>query len=113
MVHRHAEPNVYDIKPVNGKGPVHTVNQYQLQDPERTQEDKDSKDPYTTHQGLLVPSYNPDMGKDKSPLKASHPYGTCWKEEPPTLSLSTTASMGGGGLWKAQTQRVLAFVQCV
>ena len=26
MVHSHVEPNVYDIKPVNGKGPVHTVN---------------------------------------------------------------------------------------
>ena len=26
MVCRHAEPNVYDIKPVNGKGPVHIVN---------------------------------------------------------------------------------------
>ena len=26
LVHRHVEPNVCDIKPVNGKGPVHTVN---------------------------------------------------------------------------------------
>ena len=52
MVHRHAEPNVYDIKPVNGKVPVHTVNQCQLQDLNRTQEDKDSKDPYASHQGL-------------------------------------------------------------
>ena len=45
MVHRDVEPNVYDIKPVNGKGPVHTVNQCQLQDLKRTQEDKDYNDP--------------------------------------------------------------------
>ena len=50
--HRHVEPNVYDIRPVNGKGPVHTVNQHQLQDHERTQEDKDSNDPYSSHQGV-------------------------------------------------------------
>ena len=55
MVHRHVEPNVYDIKPVGGKGPVHTVNWHQLQDLERTQEDKDYKDPYSTYQGLQVP----------------------------------------------------------
>ena len=69
MVHRHVEPNVHDIKPVNGKGPVHTVNQCQLQDLERTQEDKDSNNPYSSHQGLQVPSYNPDLSRDKSPLK--------------------------------------------
>ena len=26
MVNKHVEPNVCDIKPVNGKGPVHTLN---------------------------------------------------------------------------------------
>ena len=106
MVHRHAEPNVYDIKPVNGKGPVNTVNQCQLQDLERTQEDKDSKDSYASHQGLQVSSYNPDLSKDKSPLKTSHPYATHSKGEPPTLSQSTTASLGSGRLRKAQTQSV-------
>ena len=79
MVHRHVEPNVYDIKPVDGKGSVHTVNQCQLQDLERTQEDKDYKDPYSSHQGLQVPSYNPDLSRDKSSLKTSHPYATSLK----------------------------------
>ena len=113
MVHRHVEPNVYDIKPVNGKGPVHTVNQHQLQDLERTQEDKDYKDPHSSYQGLQVPSYNPDLSRDKSPLKTSHPYATHSKGEPPTLSLSTTASMGSGGLRKAQTQSVTFCSKCL
>ena len=103
VVHRHVEPNVYNIKPVNGKCQMHTVNQHQLQDLERTQEDKDSKDPYASHQGLQIPSYNPDLSKDKLPLKTSHPYATHSKREPPTLSLSTTASVGSGGLRKAKT----------
>ena len=103
MVHRHAEPNVYDIKPVNGNGPVHTVNQCQLQDLERTQENKDSEDPYASHQGLQVPSYNPNSSKENSPLKVSHPYAIHLKGEHPTLSLSTTTGMGSGGLRKAQT----------
>ena len=59
--------------------------------------------------GLQVPSYNPDLSRDKSPLKTSHPYGTHSKGEPPTLSLSTTASVGSGGLRKAQTQYYLLF----
>ena len=32
MVSRHVEPNVYDIKPINDKGLVHTVNWHQLLD---------------------------------------------------------------------------------
>ena len=90
MVHRHAEPNVHDIKPVDGKGQVCTVNWHQLQDLERTQEGRDYKDPYPSEQGLKVPSYSLDLSKDKSPLKTSHPYATHSKGEPPTLSLSTT-----------------------
>ena len=112
MVHRHVEPNVYNIKPVNGKGPVHTVNQCQLQDLERTQEDKDYKDPYSSHQGLQVPSYNPYLSRDKSPLKTNHPYATHSKGEPPTLSLSTTASVGSGGLRKTQTQSITFCSKC-
>ena len=113
MVLRHVEPNVHDIKPINGKGLVHTVNKHQLQDLERTQEDKDYKDPYSSHQGLQDPSYNPSLSRDKSPLKTSHPYATHSKGEPPTLSLSTTAGMESGGLRKAQTQSVTFCSKCV
>ena len=90
-----------------------SVNQCQLQNLERTQEDKDSKDPYASHQGLQVPSYNPDLSKDKLPLNTSHPYATHSKGEPPTLSLSTTASVRSGGLRKAQTQSVTFCSKCL
>ena len=92
---------------------MHTVNQCQLQDLERTQEDKDYKDPHSSYWGLQVPSYNPDMSRDKSPLKTSHPYATHSKGEPPTLFLSTIASVGSGGLRKAQTQSVTFCSKCL
>ena len=95
------------------KAPVHTVNQHQLQDLERTQEDKDYKDPHSSYKGIQVPSYNPDLSRDKLPLKTSHPYATCSKGEPPTLSLSTTAGVGSGGLRKAQTQSVMFCSKCL
>ena len=52
MVCNSPEPNDHDNKPVDGKGPVHTVNQSQLQDLKRTQEDKRCSVLDTTHQGL-------------------------------------------------------------
>ena len=74
---------------------------------------KVSKDPYASHQGSQVPSYNLNISKDKSPLKVSYPYATCSKGESPTLSLSTTASMGSRGLRKTQTQSVTFCSKCL
>ena len=37
MESQHQDPNVYIIKPLNGKGPMHTVNQWQLFDLQKTQ----------------------------------------------------------------------------
>ena len=51
--------------------------------------------------------------RDKSPHKTSHPYATHSKGEPPTLSLSTTAGVGSGGLRKAQTQSVTFCSKCL
>ena len=65
------------------------------------------------HQGLQVKSYNPDISKDKSPLKVSHPYATHSKGEPPTLSLSTTAGVGSGELRGAQAQSVTFCSRCL
>ena len=67
---------------------------------------KGSKNPYASHQGLQVSSYNPKVSQDNSPLKVNHPYATHSKGEPPTLSLSTAAGMGSGELRKVQTQSV-------
>ena len=38
VVGKHPEPNVYQIKPVNGNGPVQTVNWHQLQNLGKTQD---------------------------------------------------------------------------
>ena len=40
VVGKHPEPNAYCIQPVNGNGPVWTVNQCQLQDLGRTHKDE-------------------------------------------------------------------------
>ena len=52
MVDEHLEPNVYNIKPVDGKGPVHIVNLCPLQDLKITQELKGSDDPNISKKGL-------------------------------------------------------------
>ena len=73
---------------------------------------KESSDPYAFHQRLLVPSYNPKVSKNQSPL-TSHPYATHSKGECLTLSLSTTASMGREGLRKAQSQSITLCSKCL
>ena len=37
MESQHQDPNVYTIKPLNGKGPIHKVNWWQLFDLQKTQ----------------------------------------------------------------------------
>ena len=37
MESQHQDPNVYTVKPLNGKGPMHKVNQQQLFDLQKTQ----------------------------------------------------------------------------
>ena len=39
MDSKHQDPNVYTIKPLNGKGPMHTVNWWQLFDLQNSQGD--------------------------------------------------------------------------
>ena len=55
MVGKHSDPNVYDIKPVFGKGPVCNVNQHQLQDLKITKEEERSKDPDIFEHGCKCP----------------------------------------------------------
>ena len=80
VVGKHSEPNVYDIKPVNGKIPVCTVNQQQFLDLKITQEEERSKDPDTSKNGLQVPIFNPKARLfDTSLIK--HQYATAQKED--------------------------------
>ena len=62
-VSKHLDHTIYDIKPVDGKGPVHNISWCQLQDLERTKEDEGSNGPDTSKHGWQVPLYNPKVYK--------------------------------------------------
>ena len=111
MVGKSPEPNAYCIKPFNGNGPEQIVNQCQLQDLGRTQNDGGLTSPQDNQNGAQVPSFNPKLTINKSPPD-SHPYATGSKGGPPVHSLSTTANMGSSGLRPAQPQRVTFCSRC-
>ena len=81
------EPNIYCIKPVSGNGPEQTVNECQLQDLGKTQNDGEFTSPQDDHNGVQVPSFNPKPMNIKTP-PIFHPYATCSKGRPPVHSLS-------------------------
>ena len=51
VVGKHPEPNVHHIKPVNGNGPEQTINQCQLHDLGKTQNDGGLTSPQDNHDG--------------------------------------------------------------
>ena len=55
VVGKHPEPNVYQIKPVNGNGPEWTVNRHQLQDLGKTQNDGGLTSPQNIMMGCKFP----------------------------------------------------------
>ena len=111
VVGKHPEPNVYCIKPLNGNGPAWTVNQCQLQDLRKTQNDGEFTSPQNNHDWVQVPLFNPKLINTKSP-PISHPYATHSKGRPPVHFLSTTAGVGSSGLRPAQPQRVTFCSRC-
>ena len=111
VVDRCPELNVYHIKPVNGNGPEQTVNQHQLQDLGKTQNDGGFTSLQDGHDGVQLPSFNPKPVNTKTP-PISHPYATHSKGRPPVHSLSTTTSVGSSGLRPAQPQRVTFCSRC-
>ena len=94
-----------------GNDPVQTVNQCQLQDPAKTQNDEGLANPQYSHDGSLVSSFNPKTRLAKSHPN-SHDYVTCSKGRPTMLSLSTTSVVGTSGLRPAQAQRVTFCSRC-
>ena len=88
MESQHQDPNVYTIKPLNGKGPMHKVNLWQLFDLQKTQgSDKPSNPaPNTILPTLLV----------KKPTRGSitpqhtHLYGTRSKTQANTILQSSS-----------------------
>ena len=71
---QHQDPNVYTIKPLNGKGPMCKVNQQQLYDLQKTQGSDKPSDPApnTILPTLLVKKPTRGLGT----LQQTHPYGT-------------------------------------
>ena len=67
VVCKHPEPNFYHIKPVNGNGPEWTVNQHQLRDLGKAQNDGGLNSPKDNHDGAEVPSFNPKLINMKTP----------------------------------------------
>ena len=98
------EPNVYQIKPVNGNGPEQTVNRCQLQDLGETQNVGGLTSPQIIHDGVQGPSFNPKTMTSKTP-PILHGYATCLKGRPP-------AGVGSSGLRPAQPQRVTFCSRC-
>ena len=88
MESQHQDPNVYIIKPLNGKGPMCKVNQWQLFDLQKTQRsDKPSNPaPNTILPTCLVK--NPTRGL--STPQQTQPYGTRSKTQANTILQSSS-----------------------
>ena len=80
---QHQDPNVYTIKPLNGKGPMHKVNWQQLYDLQKTQgSDQPSHPaPNTILPTLLVKKPTRGLGTPQQ----THPYGTRSKTQTNTI----------------------------
>ena len=76
-------PNVYNIKPLYGKGPMHMVNQWQLFDPQKSQGDNLLHPAPDTYLPIMLTKKSPDT---KTP-QLSHPYSTQSKTKVNSASL--------------------------
>ena len=82
------DPNVYTIKPLNGKGPMHMVNQQQLFYLHKSQGNTmpSNQAPYTN---LTITLNKKTMGKVT--LHNSHPYGTRFKARAHSIVLDSSS----------------------
>ena len=83
MESQHQDPNVYTIKPLNGKGPMHKVNWQQLYDLQKTQGSDKPSDPApnTILPTLLVKKPTRGLTAPQN----THPYGTRSKTQANTI----------------------------
>ena len=91
MESKHQDPNVYVIKPLNGKGPMHKVNWWQLFDLQKT---KGSDMPSNPAPDTILPTLL--VNKHTRGLTTPqhiHPYGTRSKTQVTTM-ISQTSSEG-------------------
>ena len=80
---KHQDPNVYKVKPLCGKGPMHMVNRWQLIDLQKSPGDN-----------LLHPASDIYLPWQRSPNtkvpQVTHPYGTQSKSKVDSASLTTS-----------------------
>ena len=69
---KHWDPNVYNIKPLCGKGPMHMVNQKQLFDLQKSQGDNLLHPAPDTHLPIMLTKKLPETKTSQT----SHQYGT-------------------------------------
>ena len=88
MESKHQDPNVYIIKPVNGKGPMCTVNWWQLLDLHKPQGNDmpSSPAPDTKLSTMLMKKPTRNVT-----LQQSHPYGTMSKTKENSVALQSTS----------------------
>ena len=86
MESKHWDPNVYKVKPLCGKGPMHTVNRQQLFDLQKSPGDNLLHPAPDTYLPLILMQKSPNT---KVP-QVTHPYGTWSKTKVDSASLTTS-----------------------
>ena len=83
---KHWDPNVYNIWPLCGKGPMHMVNWQQLFDLQKSPGDNLLHQAPDTYLPIMLTKKSPDT---KTP-QLSHPYVTCSKTKVNSASLMSS-----------------------
>ena len=81
---KHRDPNVYKIKPLCGKGPMHMVNRRQLFDLQKSPGHNLLPSAHVTHLPIML------MQKSPKVPPISHHYGTWSKTKVDSASLTTS-----------------------
>ena len=86
MESKHRDPNVYKIKPLCGKGPIHMVNQQQLFDIQKSPGDNLLHPAPDTYLPIMLMQ---KLQNTKTP-QLNHPYGTQSKTKVDSASLMSS-----------------------
>ena len=89
MESKHWDPNVYNIKPLSGKGPVCMVNWWQFFDLQKSQGNNLLDQAPDTYLPIMLTKKPTD---DKTP-EICHPYGTQSKTKVNSATLQSSSGM--------------------
>ena len=85
---KYQDPNVYIIKPLNGKGPMHMINWWQLFDLHKSQGNNMPSSPVPDTKLPTMLMKRPT--KNETPQQ-SHPYGTRSKAKANSIALQSSS----------------------